>query len=249
MVVQHGTHFPRPAQVATFNLLLVVYRNCGKEEFTIPRDELTLLVRVTPLRGIPSYVRAMRCRKLPVSGRCDMNCRKRTAFWCMTMLAVVSLSTVAQAQTNPFTKAQVGDRIRKVEDGVDQFSNYLDNRGQDAKNRADSAKSSGATTRRQGSDSANTGARTNQAQQTKDDLESAMDDLNRTTNRLRRKFDPTSNYLETKAQMEQVMDSARRVNQVMTKGNYGSQAEKYWAALRANINDLARCYNLTPMGG
>jgi len=178
-----------------------------------------------------------------------MNCRKRTAFWSMTMLAVVSLSTVAQAQTNPFTKAQVGDRIRKVEDGVDQFSNYLDNRGQDAKNRADSAKSSGATTRRQGSDSANTGARTNQAKQTKDDLESAMDDLNRTTNRLRRKFDPTSNYLETKAQMEQVMDSARRVNQVMTKGNYGSQAEKYWAALRANINDLARCYNLTPMGG
>ena len=50
-----------------------------------------------------------------------MNCRKRTAFWCMTMLAVVSLSTLAQAQTNPFTKAQVGDRIRKVEDGVDQF--------------------------------------------------------------------------------------------------------------------------------
>jgi hypothetical protein len=75
-----------------------------------------------------------------------------------------------------------------------------------------------------------------------------MDDLNRTTNRLRRKFDPTSNYLETKAQTEQVMDSARRVNQVMTKGNYGGQAEKYWAALRANINDLARCYNLTPMG-
>jgi biopolymer transport protein ExbB/TolQ len=177
-----------------------------------------------------------------------MNCRKRAVFWCMTMLAAVSLFTVAQAQTNPFTKAQVGDRIRKVEDGVDQFRNYLDNRGQDAKSRADSAKSSGATTRRQGSNSANTNARTNQARQTKDDLENAMDDLNRTTNRLRRKFDPTSNYLETRAQMEQVMDSARRVNQVMTKGNYGTQAEKYWAALRANINDLARCYNLAPMG-
>jgi hypothetical protein len=177
-----------------------------------------------------------------------MNCRKRASFSCMIMLALVSLSTVAQAHTNPFTKAQVGDRIRKVEDGVDQFEKYLENRGQDAKNRADSAQSSGATTRRQRSDSANTGAGANQAKQTKDDLENAMDDLNRTTNRLRRKFDPTSNYLETKAQMDQVMDSARRVNQVMTKGNYGSQAEKYWAALRANINDLARCYNLTPMG-
>ena len=177
-----------------------------------------------------------------------MGCRARTIFWCMTMLATVSLFNTAHAQTNPFTKAQVGDRIRKVEDGTDQFQKYLENRGQDAKNRADSAKSSGATTRRQGSNSSNTDARQNQARQTKDDLEDAMDDLNRTTNRLRRKFDPTSNYLETKAQMEQVMDSARRVNQVMTKGNYGSQPEKYWAALRANINDLARCYNLTPMG-
>ena len=177
-----------------------------------------------------------------------MGCRTRTIFWCLTMLATVTLFNAAHAQTNPFTKAQVGDRIRRVEDGVDQFQKYLENRGQDAKNRADSAPSSGATTRRQRSDSASTDARTNQAKQTKDDLENAMNDLNRTTNRLRRKFDPTSNYLETKAQMEQVMDSARRVNQVMTKGNYGTQAEKYWAALRANINDLARCYNLTPMG-
>jgi len=152
------------------------------------------------------------------------------------------------AQTSPFSKAQVADRIRKVEDGVDEFQKYLNNRGEDAKNRAESGQSSGATSRRQGANSANRAGRTDQAKQTKDDLEDAMDDLNRSTNRLRRKFDPTSNYLETKAQMEQVMDSARRVNQVMTKGKYGTQAERYWAALRANINDLARCYNLTPLG-
>ena len=75
-----------------------------------------------------------------------------------------------------------------------------------------------------------------------------MDDLNQSTNRLRRKFDPTPNYLETKAQMERVMDSARRVNQVMTRGNYGTQAERYWSALRASINDLARSYGISPMG-
>ena len=178
-----------------------------------------------------------------------MGGRARTIFWCMTILGAVSLFPTAPAQTNPFSKAQVSDRIRKVEDGVDEFRKYLENRGEDAKNRTDSAKSSGATTRRRGSTSANTEARSNQAKQTKDDLEDAMDDLNRTTNRLRRKFDPTSNYLETKAQMEQVMDSARRVNQAMTKGNNGAQPEKLWAVLRANINDLARCYNLTPMGG
>jgi hypothetical protein len=177
-----------------------------------------------------------------------MNCRTETVFCCAAFFAAVSLSTMTHAQTTSFTKAQIADRIRKVEDGVDQFRKYLESRGEDAKNRAESAQSSGATTRRQRSNSANTETRGNQAKQTKDDLENAMDDLNRTTNRLRRKFDPTSNYLETKVQMEQVMGSGRRVNQVMVKGNYGAQAERYWTALRANINDLARCYNLTPLG-
>jgi len=177
-----------------------------------------------------------------------MNWRTRSVLYYAATFVAVGLCTVVQAQVASFTKAQVADRIRKVEDGVDEFRKYLDKRGEDAKGRADSTQSSRATTRRQRTDSANAGARKDQASQTKDDLEDAMDDLNRSTNRLRRKFDPTSNYLETKVQMEQVMDSARRVNQVMTKGNYGTQAPRYWAALRANINDLARCYNLTPMG-
>jgi ABC-type transporter Mla subunit MlaD len=176
-----------------------------------------------------------------------MNCRAGTIFRRASIVCAVSFC-VAHAQTAPFSKAQVADRIRKVEDGVDQFRKYLENRGEDTKSRAATAQSSGATTRRQRSTSPNAQAQGDQAKQTKDDLEDAMDDLNRTTNRLRRKFDPTSNYLETKSQMEQVMDSARRVNQVLVKGNYGTQAERYWAALRTNINDLARCYNLTPMG-
>ncbi|HEY7096352.1 MAG TPA: hypothetical protein VH437_06500 [Terriglobales bacterium] len=153
---------------------------------------------------------------------------------------------LANAQT--FTKPQVADRIRKVEDGVDEFRDYLDNRGDDATSRVQSAQNSGTATRRRQTNPSNTQARQDQARQTKDDLEDALDDLNRSTNRLRRKFDPTSNYLETRAQMEQVMDDARRVNQVMTRGNYGTQPQRYWAALRANINDLARCYGITPMG-
>jgi len=176
-----------------------------------------------------------------------MNHRTRAVFCCTAVFIAVSCCIPLRAQVASFAKGQVADRIRKVEDGVDEFRKYLDNRGEDAKSRVESAQDNGATTRRQRGDSANTGARRDRAKQTKDDLEDAMDDLNRSTNRLRRKFDPTSNYLETKVQMEQVMDSARRVNQVMTKGNYGTQAARYWAALRTNINDLARCYNLSPM--
>ena len=31
------------------------------------------------------------------------------------------------------------------------------------------------------------------------------------------------------------------------KGGNDGQAQRLWTALRASINDLARCYNLTPM--
>jgi hypothetical protein len=163
--------------------------------------------------------------------------------------SAVSLFTLAFAETSPFSKAQVADRIRKVENGVDNFEKYLSTRGENAEDKAGSAKSSESTRRGQNANPENKAARKDQAGKTKDDLQNAMDDLNRTTNRLRRKFDATANYLETKVQMEQVLDSARRVNQAMTKGNNSTQAGRYWTPLRAGINDLARCYNLTPMDG
>ena len=177
-----------------------------------------------------------------------MRLRIRTVVCCTAIFSAVSFFTITFAETNPFSKAQVADRIRKVENGVDDFEKYLTSRGENAKNQAGSAKSSGSTKRGQAGNAANKDARKDQAGQTKDDLENAMDDLNRTTNRLRRKFDTTANYLETKVQMEQVLDSARRVNQVVGKGSNDGQAQRLWTALRASINDLARCYNLTPVG-
>jgi hypothetical protein len=157
------------------------------------------------------------------------------------------LAATATAQVGVFSKAQVADRIRKVEDGVDEFRKYLETRGDNARDNAQAAQNSGKT-RRGRATSANAESRQQQSRQTKDELDDALSDLNRSTNRLRRKFDPTSNYMETRAQMERVMDDGRRVNQVMVKGSYGTQPQRYWAALRASINDLARCYGLTPMG-
>ena len=182
-----------------------------------------------------------------------MRLRIRTILCCTAIFSAVSFFTITFAETNPLSKAQVADRIPKVENGVDDFEKYLTSRGENAKDQAGSAKSSGAgrAAERQSAARVQT-PRTRKPErkkpaQAKDDLQNAMDDLNRTTNRLRRKFDETANYLETKVQMEQVMDSARRVNQVVGKGGNDSQAQRLWTALRASINDLARCYNLTPM--
>lgn len=154
---------------------------------------------------------------------------------------IVSCLTVAGpvfAQL-PFTKVQVADRIRKVEDGVDEFRKWSEKRVEQEKTQAPASGRKGGRTA--------TESQKDAARDKKDDLEDALSDLNQSTNRLRRKFDPTDKWMETRPQVENVMDDARKINQVLVRGKYGTQAERYWAVLRESINDLARCYNLTPL--
>ena len=158
------------------------------------------------------------------------------------VLACVILSGIAFAQV-VFTKVQVADRIRKVEDGVDEFRKWAENRGEQGKNNAQTAKGSGRTRGR-----TTTEAQKEVARDKADELDDALGELNRTTNRLRRQFDPTDKWMETRPQVERVLDDGRKINQVLVRGKYGTQAERYWSVLRASINDLARCYNVTPLG-
>jgi hypothetical protein len=163
----------------------------------------------------------------------------------VTSLVVGGLAWAGTAVSQTaFTKAQVGDRIRKVEDGVDEFRKWAERRAEEAGKSADTTKSTGRRTRK---GATATEAQKDRAKDTKDDLEDALSDLNRSTNRLRRKFDPTDKWMETRSEVERVMDDARTINQVMVRGKYGTQAERYWSVLRANINDLARVYGLSPM--
>ena len=157
------------------------------------------------------------------------------------LLVCVGVSGLASAQAT-FTKAQVAERIRKVEDGVDEFRDWAENRGEQGKETAQAAKESGRARGRGATESQKAVAR-----EKKDELEEALGDLNGSTNRLRRKFDPTDKWLETRPQVENVLDDARKINQVLVRGKYGTQAERLWGVLRANINELARCYNLTPL--
>jgi hypothetical protein len=161
--------------------------------------------------------------------------KKHVLAW--TILTFVAATGMAAAQL-AFTKAQVADRIRKVEDGVDEFRKWAENRAENAQE----AKSSGRTRGRTATESQKTVAR-----EKKDELDDALGDLNRSTNRLRRKFDPTDKWIETRPQVEAVLDDARKINKVMVRGKYGTQAERYWGVLRTAVNDLARVYNLTPL--
>jgi hypothetical protein len=35
---------------------------------------------------------------------------------------------------------------------------------------------------------------------------------------------------------------------VVARGSYGSEVARLWAALRTGLNDLARVYNVAPLG-
>jgi hypothetical protein len=143
------------------------------------------------------------------------------------------------------TKAAVGEKIRRVEDGVDEFRKYLERKGEDARTAADSPQAQARQSKR---GRTATGSQQAAASAKKDELDDAMDGLNRSTNRLRRKFDPTDKWQGTKVEVERVLDDGRRINQAVARGNYGTDVARLWATLRNNINDLARAYGLTPLG-
>jgi hypothetical protein len=155
-------------------------------------------------------------------------------------LSVIGLTDRA-ASAQMMAKAQVANLIAKVENGVDEFRNYLEKRGENAREASSTAQPSGRK-KRQATESQKANASSK-----KDALDDALGDLNRSTNRLRRKFDPTDKWMETKGQVEKVVDDGRKINQVVARGSYGPDAARLWAVLRTGINDLARAYGVPPM--
>jgi hypothetical protein len=165
--------------------------------------------------------------------------RRRPLAALLAFCIVAAGTAAAQLMTKP----QVANLIAKVENGVDEFRDYLKKRGENASTANSAAQGQTQRSKRGAptdSQKATTAAR-------KDDLDNALDALNRSTNRLRRKFDTTDAWMQTKVQMEQMMDDARKINPVVARGNYGTDAARLWGALRTGINDLARAYGLQPL--
>lgn len=147
----------------------------------------------------------------------------------------------ATAQT--LAKPQVANLISKVENGVDQFRDFVTKRGENASSAAATPAGQARASKRA---NANPNAKA-AASAGKDELDDALSELNRSTNRLRRKFDGTDTWMQTKAEVQRVMDDGRKINQVVARGKYGADAARLWAALRVGMNDLARAYGIPPL--
>ena len=167
----------------------------------------------------------------------------RTVFASVALALLLIGLAARPASAQVMAKAQVGNLISKVENGVDEFRNYLEKRGDNARDAGSNAQESGRR-KRQGATESQKATASNK----KDALDDALSDLNKSTNRLRRKFDPTDKWMETKSQVEKVVDDGRKINQVVGRGSYGPDAARLWAVLRTGINDLARAYGVAPLG-
>jgi len=154
----------------------------------------------------------------------------------LAALLVIGSLLAGTAAAQVMAKPQVANLISKVENGVDQFRDYLKRRGENASASASTAQAQNRRAAQKG---------TTQAR--KDELDDALGELNRSTNRLRRKFDATDTWMQTKAEVERVVDDARKINQVVARGQYGAEAARLWGVLRGGINDLARAYGVQPL--
>ena len=136
------------------------------------------------------------------------------------LVAVVSAPAEAQfrrGRGRGYTKAYVEQIIRRLENQTDRFVQSFD-RSLD-QSRAD------GTIRE---DNLNQRAR---------DLENALD-------MLRREFDRTDRYQETRSQVSDVMNVADDINRAVRRRSLRNNTERLWSRVRSELNSLASIYNL-----
>lgn len=141
----------------------------------------------------------------------------------MAILIVVVASVSAEAQYNRrsrgrgISKAQVEQIIRRLENQSDRFVKSFDRS-------LDNSRADG--TRRE--DNLNQRAR---------DLENALDVL-------RREFDRTDRYQDTKSQVSSVLSVAEDINRAVRNRRLRGNTERQWSQVRSELNSLASVYDL-----
>ncbi|HKX32587.1 MAG TPA: hypothetical protein VJ302_33185 [Blastocatellia bacterium] len=77
-----------------------------------------------------------------------------------------------------------------------------------------------------------------------DRISDRIGDLERSTNGLRQHFDRTDSWWETRNEVQQVLQDARRVNTVVNRHREYFKLRNRWTVVKQDLNSLARYYNL-----
>jgi hypothetical protein len=137
-------------------------------------------------------------------------------------ICAMSIDANAQIRRNNLSRAQVDRLIRNVEQRVDRFVVQFDYA-------LDNSRIN--NTRRE--DNLNQRAR---------DLETATDEL-------RREFDRNDSRRENSQEVRKCLNIASDINVAMRNRRLNAATERNWAAVRTELNALARAYNLPQIGG
>ena len=141
---------------------------------------------------------------------------------------VVSRENAGSVQRNPrnprgraYSKQQIEEIIKKIEEGTDAFTKRFDETLDDSRLNGSRAE-----------DNYTDRARA---------LEHAADEL-------RREFDFNDPGGENRENAIKVLTAASVVDRIMKSRNYGNQTEAAWLGLRADINSLAGIYQIPAIG-
>ncbi len=147
-------------------------------------------------------------------------------FALAAVFAILLISDISQAQPRKgrgrvYTKSDVENVIKRVETRTDNFKSEFDRA-------LDKSKLDG----------------TNR----EDQLNGYAKDLERQTDELRREFDRRDLWIENKEEVRRCLATATKLEVAMRNRTLGRDVETTWAALRYELNTLAKVYNLPVVG-
>ena len=143
------------------------------------------------------------------------------------LIVVFALTDSADAQNarnargTRYTKANVEQIIRRVEERTDDFVKRFDEALDDSRLNG---------TRRE------------------DNLDRRARDLESATDELRREFDRRDRWFENKNEVRSCLNIASDINKTMRARRYGRETEVMWNKLVYELNTLAKIYNLPNVG-
>jgi len=143
------------------------------------------------------------------------------AVFAVLLISDVSNAQPRKARGRAYTKADVDNVIKRVETRADNFKKEFDEALD--KSRLD------------GSDR-------------EDELNSYAKDLEKQTDELRREFDRRDLWIENKEEVRRCLATATKLDVAMRNRKLGRDVETTWAALRYELNTLAKVYNLPVVG-
>lgn len=155
---------------------------------------------------------------------------KRNVFGMFAVLSVVLTVLVLaeagyaqprKARGKVYTKSEVSQVIKRVEERVDNFVGNFD--------------------------TALDGSRLNGSNR-EDNLNDRAKDLEKATDELRREFDKRDKWIENKDEVRKCLKIATDLNVAMKNRKLGATTESNWTKVKFELNTLAKIYNLPQVG-